>query len=128
MATPETYGSRKADYDNYVQRSQWMAGGVAAVLAVGSQLFVSGCGVLAATLVTVALLAGACAAYARVEFAWAASELELGRLQVDADERAVLPRTAPEWPGRAEGLMVAGLLLLVVAGGLLIALAWDVAL
>jgi len=128
MGIPETFASRRADYDNFVQRSQWIAGGVVAVLAVGSQLFEHSSRVLAAADFTLALVAGACAAYARVEFAWDASRLETTRLRSAAKELDSLPDRISDWPKRAQGLMVAGLLLLVAAGALLLALAWEAAL
>jgi hypothetical protein len=130
MGSAETFASRRADYDNFVQRSQWIAGGIVTVLVVGGQLITSASGshVLAAAVLTVALLAGACAAYARVEFAWAASKLEVARQQANANAVAPLPDSVPPWPQRAQNLMVAGLLLLAADGALLIALAWEAAL
>ncbi|HEX8744212.1 MAG TPA: hypothetical protein VF712_13865 [Thermoleophilaceae bacterium] len=127
MADPETFASRRADYENFAQRSQWLAGGVVAVLAVAAQLFQHGSHVLGAALLTSALLAGASSAYARVEFAWAISELELARQRENADIAASL-RSTPAWPTRAENLMVVALVLLALAGALLIIFVWEIAL
>jgi hypothetical protein len=91
-------------------------------------LFDPGCDVLAAAALTAALLAGACAAYARVEFSWAASQLDVARQRGNADAAAPLPDPAPAWPQRAQNLMVAGLLLLATAGILLLGLIWEAAL
>lgn len=127
MADDATFASRRADYENFVQRSQWIAGGVVAVLALGAQLFTPASDALAAAVLTTGLLGGACAAYARVEFAWGASMLELTRQRVDAQPADRLVDRAPPWPQNAENLMVAGLVLLAVAGVLLIVLAWEAA-
>jgi hypothetical protein len=83
---------------------------------------------LTAAVLTLAVLAGACAGYARVEFAWAASQLEVTRLDENAEPTARLPEVALPWPDRAQRFMVVGLLLLAVAGLLLIGLAWQIAL
>lgn len=127
MAETETFASRGADYENFIQRSQWIAGGVLAVIAVGAQLFTTGNSVLAATVLTTALLAGASAAYARVEFAWAASKLEVSRLAANLEPGAQLPSTVELWPNRAQNLLVASLLLLATTGILLIAFVWEAA-
>jgi hypothetical protein len=101
---------------------------VVAVLAVGSQLLGKGCDALAAASLTAALTSGACAAWARVEFAWASSKLALTRQQADAAPGAPLPESEGSWPERARGLMVGGLLLLGASGILLVVTVWAVAL
>lgn len=128
MPSNDTFASRQADYDNFAQRSQWIAGGVVAVLAVSSQLLGKGCDALAAAVLTAALTGGACAAWARVEFAWATSKLALTRQQARAEAGGPLPESAQPWPGRAWWLMVVGLLLLGASGVLLVVTVWVVAL
>jgi hypothetical protein len=123
----ETFASRRADYDNFTQRSQWIAGGVAVVLVVVATLFGHGSDALATATLTSASLAGACAGFARVEFAWAASQIELKPLETDAEPEASLPTDSPSWPKRTEIVMISGLFLLAVAGALLLAFVWQIA-
>ena len=104
MAATETFASRQADYQNFIQRSQWIAGGVLAVIAVGAQLFATGSAMIGAAVLTCALLTGSCAAYARVEFAWAASKLDVARQIANADLNLTLPRDLAPWPDRAQNL------------------------
>jgi hypothetical protein len=126
MATKsETFAARRASYDDFVQRSQWIAGGVGVLLGVTALLFGHGEDYLAALTVTCATVAGACAGTARVQFAWEASKLELKR-QEDGAQPADRLRNVP-WPIQAQRLMVVGLFFVSFAGFFLVALVWSIA-
>lgn len=123
-----TYASRIGDFQKFSTRSAWLAGGVVALLAVASGLgtyfFRQGSGALGAALLTVTLLAGACAAFARVKFEWAGVKLQ--RL-LDAGEKQGSDPIDEDWEKRAERLMIAAVLLLALAGAMLVVLSWITA-
>jgi hypothetical protein len=126
MAGDDSYAGVKADLENGVQRSQWTAGGVVAVVALAAQLLDQGCRALAAVALTLALLAGALAAFARVDFAWSVSQLERHRER----ERERRDDPAPDWafPHRAQFFMLLGVCLVGVAGIVLVVHIWVIAL
>jgi Na+/glutamate symporter len=120
-----TFGSRRADYENYGQRSQWIAGGVVAVVGLASQLFPHGSKVLVAAVLTVGIVAGVLAGSARVEFGWAATKLEAERQTANATATTALTDSVEGWPDRAETFHTWSIVLLVFAGlGLLAEIWW----
>jgi hypothetical protein len=130
-----TYAKRIEDYGNFATRSSWIAGGVVAVTVVasgdlGANVFDDdgASQILGAVSLTLALLAGALAASARVEFSWQATLIDRKRAERRLDNDSELHTDDTPFPDGSQKRMEAALILLVLAGVALIVAVWIAAL
>jgi hypothetical protein len=127
----ETVKSRLRKYDRRERMTLWVGAGLVGLIAlVAGDAGGSSAGVLAifrAIVITAIVVAGACLAYARVNFEWEATrikrKIEDGEVE-DADELSKLPEDMQEWPKLPEWAWNVALGAILISGGLFVVNVW----